>query len=460
MGLVIAGERSGVGKTTVTLMLLAGLHQRQKTVQSFKVGPDYIDPMFHASVTGRSCYNLDPILTSPSFVCQCFSERTRSIDAVVVEGVMGLFDGVGSEDGGSTAYIARLLHLPIVLVIDCSHLSRSVAALVHGYRSFDPHLQMAGVILNRVGSDRHLEVLKEALEPSNLPILGIVRRHQDITIPDRHLGLVPTEELPQFQSLLNRLTELSETCFDWAKLLPLLSTPRSTQLVQSRFMPLVSPLAGSPVRIALARDRAFNFYYADNMDALEQLGAELVPWSPLTDDDLPKGVHGLYLGGGFPELMAAALMENSSARRSVRRAIEAGMPTYAECGGLMYLCEQIIDFEGRSWEMVGALPTKTRMGAHLTLGYRQAIAQHNTPLLAAHTVVWGHEFHRSELTIPPAFPLYQMQRYNAAGSLPNEGWQRFQLHASYLHLHWGGRLDIPTRFVYHCAQFARQGAIV
>lgn len=466
MGLLVAGERSGVGKTTVTLMLLAGLRHRQKTVQSFKVGPDYIDPMFHQYVTGRSCYNLDPILTSEPYVHQCFTRSTKGVDCAVVEGVMGLFDGAGSQDTGSTAHLARFLQLPILLVLDCSHLSRSVAAIAHGYRSFDPRLQIAGVVLNRVGSDRHLEVLKEALEPLNLPILGVLRRHQDVTIPDRHLGLVPAEELPQLHSLIDRLTALGDTCFDWVRLLPLLSAP-STPLLpaypQHQPPPTTStvPLPSSfptPLRIAVARDRAFNFYYADNLAALEQLGVELVPWSPLGDSALPPSVQGLYLGGGFPELTAQLLAENWGAHHSVQQAIEAGMPTYAECGGLMYLCQQLVDFEGRSWRMAGVLPTTARMGSRLTLGYRRVTAQCNTPLLVAQTSVWGHEFHRSELTSVPNSPLYSAQGYSPDSPTYGEGWQRFQLHASYVHLHWGARPDIPARFVYHCTQFAQQSA--
>nr|WP_290222553.1 cobyrinate a,c-diamide synthase [Trichocoleus desertorum] len=455
MALAIAGERSGVGKTTVTLALLAALRRRGLQVQSFKVGPDYIDPMFHTRVTGRACRNLDPVLTSEAYVQQCFARHVARVNCALVEGVMGLFDGAtGTEDWASTAHIARLLNIPVLLVIDCSRLSRSVAAIAHGYRSFDSRLQLAGVVLNRVGSDRHLELLQSALEPLNLPILGVLRRQSEITIPDRHLGLVPTEELDQFNSLIDRLADLGETCFSWSSLLPLLNVPSSQRSEQSKGQDQNS-LPQSQVRIAVARDRAFNFYYADNLDCLEQLGAELLPWSPLSDPHLPTGTQGIYLGGGFPEVFAEQLADNISGRNAVRAAIQSGLPTYAECGGLMYLCQQIQGFDQQSWPMVGILPTTAVMGGRLTLGYRRAIAQQTSPLVTAGTMVCGHEFHRSTLTKTAPEPLFQTCRYDQSSQeVPSlEGWRSHQVHASYLHLHWGSRPELAAQFVRSCAQF-------
>jgi len=463
MALAIAGERSGVGKTTITLSLLAVLQQRQLSVQSFKVGPDYIDPMFHRYVTGRACRNLDPVLTSEAYVQQCFVHNTQMVDYALVEGVMGLFDGAtGVDDTASTAHIARLLDIPVLLVIDCSRLSRSAAAIALGYRSFDPRLEFAGVVLNRVASDRHLELLKAALEPLNLPILGVFRRHDDITIPDRHLGLVPTAELPVLDTLIERLANLGETCFDWSRLLPLLKAPTHSlpcfqtqnsklKIQNSKLKPQTSNL-----KLAIARDRAFSFYYADNLEILEQLGAELIFWSPLTDRGLPAGVQGLYLGGGFPEVFAAELASNQSAQQSVRQAIQAGMPTYAECGGLMYLCEQIVDFAEQSWAMVGILPTTAKMTGRLSLGYRRAIALQDSPLLSARAETWGHEFHRSSLSAESKLPQYQIQGYDSDSLMHREGWRSHQLHASYIHLHWGSRPEIPARFLKCCLEFSEQ----
>jgi cobyrinic acid a,c-diamide synthase len=538
MTLIIAGERSGVGKTTVTLALLSFLCRRQKlSVRSFKVGPDYIDPMFHQYVTGSPCRNLDPVLTSETYVQQCFNHHVQQSNYALIEGVMGLFDGISSSvishpsfatekqmtnDKGqmtnfaSTAHIARLLDLPVILVIDCSRLSGSVAAIAHGYRSFDPNLKIAGLVLNRVGSDRHLQLIKDALLPLDLPILGVLRRHDNITIPDRHLGLVPTAELPQLDLVIEQLTTLAQTCFDWDRLMPLLkaevgkrveaevssaSEPRSRESgvelrdrrsrgaeeqrsvnsqpsTVNQQLPITNyqlPITNYqlPIKLAIARDRAFNFYYQDNLDLLRQLGAELVFWSPLTDSELPENIHGMYFGGGFPEVFAQQLAANKGAIASVKAAILAGIPTYAECGGLMYLCDKIIDFEGNSWSMVGAIPTATKMGSRLTLGYRHCITLQDSPLLQTGATVWGHEFHRSSLTplpkesladlnaplskggwgdLPdatPTKPLFQTQGFNIPQT--TEGWRLPHLHASYIHLHFGMRPNIPTRFLQQCA---------
>ncbi|WP_375512880.1 cobyrinate a,c-diamide synthase [uncultured Nostoc sp.] len=451
MSVIIAGERSGVGKTTVTLTLLASLRRRDRLVQSFKVGPDYIDPMFHQHVTGLPCRNLDPVLTSEAYVQQCFARHSQLSEYALVEGVMGLFDGIGhgqekqkSTDFASTAHIARLLDLPVVLVIDCSRLSGSVAAIAHGYQSFDPRIKIAGVVLNRVGSDRHLSLLKDSLEPLQLPILGVLRRQDNITIPDRHLGLVPTAELPELNSLINRLADLGDTCFDWQHLLPLL---KSEPLADSSH-PSHPP---SSIRIAVARDRAFNFYYQDNLDLLQQLGAELVFWSPLEDAAIPKNVQGMYFGGGFPEVFAQQLAENTNVRDAVKTAILQGMPAIAECGGLMYLCEQIIDFEGKSWSMAGVLPTSAVMGGRLTLGYRRAVALQDNLLVKAGTTVYGHEFHRSHLTLTPTQPLFETSRYDCEENMGCEGWGLpANVHASYVHLHWGESGEIPQRFIKQC----------
>jgi cobyrinic acid a,c-diamide synthase len=455
MAIIIAGERSGVGKTTVTLALLSALRHRSQNVQSFKVGPDYIDPMFHHYVTGRPSRNLDPFLTSESYVKECFTHHTQSIEYAVVEGVMGLFDGAaGGDDYASTAHIARLLDLPVVLVLDCSRLSRSIAAIAHGYKTFDPRVEIAGFVLNRVGSDRHLELLTDALKFLQLPILGILRRDYNITIPDRHLGLIPSHELENLHSVVEELAQLGETCFDWTKLLPLLESPKVGKSHIHSPKDLLKSHLKPEIRIAIARDSAFNFYYPDNLDILQNLGAELVDWSPLQDEKLPAGVQGLYFGGGFPEVFAAELASNYQAREAVRRAILTGMPTYAECGGLMYLCEQIIDFAGKTHPMVGIIPSTAVMGKRLTLGYRQAVAIQDSPMIPKGSKICGHEFHRSTLSIEPHKPLFEMQLGYDSQNFKLEGWQIHQVHASYLHLHFGANLEIPTRFLQNCFRFS------
>ena len=525
MALIIAGERSGVGKTTITLTLLAFLCKRYKKVQSFKVGPDYIDPMFHKYVTGRACRNLDPILTSETYVKQCFARHIQDVNYALVEGVMGLFDGVGQlmkkEQGcrddreevlrrfptpisfASTAHIAQLLNLPVVLVIDCSRLSGSVAAIVYGYCSLDPSINIAGLILNRVGSDRHLSLLKNALEPLQIPIFGVLRRQDNIAIPDRHLGLIPTAELPQMDTLIERLVRLGETCFDWQRLLPLLEVGNGERLMgrgagsreqgersrekgeqktedfvfdqlpitdyqllhHSKVRAFNNPqikitfehsklfgiAASNAPRVAIAWDKAFNFYYQENLELLEELGAELVFWSPLQDTELPENIQGMYFGGGFPEVFASQLAANTNVLLSVKAAIFSGIPTIAECGGLMYLCEQIIDFAGQSWSMVGVLPTTTVMDKRLSLGYRRAVALQDNILVSKGKVVCGHEFHRSYLQVNPEKPLWQTYRYDFEEFTGDEGWIfPANLHASYVHLHWGATPEIPQRFLESC----------
>ncbi len=452
---MIAGERSGVGKTTVTLALLAALAQKSARVQSFKVGPDYIDPMFHRQATGRPCYNLDPILTSETYVQQCFAHRCHDAEFALVEGVMGLFDGAsGLSDVASTAHVARLLNLPVLLVVDCGRLSRSVLAIVHGYRTLDPRVQIAGVVLNRVGSDRHLDLLQEALASIDIPILGVLRRQDAIALPDRHLGLVPTAELPQLPDILARLAHLGHTCFHWPALTPLLAfTP--SPLHPSPIHP--SPIHPSPIhpsthppKIAVARDAAFSFYYPDNLDLLTALGAELVPWSPINDAQPPTDIDGFYFGGGFPEIFAAQLAANEPLRHRLKAMLAGGMPAYAECGGLMYLAHRLVDLAGDTWPMVGLLPTTVRMAKRLALGYRQATVMAPSVVLPWGQTVWGHEFHRSDTDTLPNRPLYQLKRYGAAQPHATEGWSLHQVHASYLHLHWGGCPEVAQALVAAC----------
>ena len=463
MSIIIAGERSGVGKTTVTLTLLASLRRRDVQVQSFKVGPDYIDPMFHQYVTGLPCRNLDTVLTSESYVQQCFNHYSPRSEYTLVEGVMGLFDGIGQlantngkTDFASTAHVARLLDIPIILVIDCSRLSGSVAAIAHGYSSLDQRIKIAGLVLNRVGSERHLSLLKASLVSLKLPILGVLKRQDNITIPDRHLGLIPTAELPKLDQIIDSLADLGDVYFDWEQLLPLL---KSSSLSSSNTSPLIKGELGRSVvvpqseilcKIAVARDQAFNFYYQDNLDLLEKLGAELVFWSPLNDDQLPKDIQGMYFGGGFPEVFASQLAANVNLIQEVKNAILGGIPTIAECGGLMYLCEQIIDFDGKTWPMVGILPTLAQMDKKLTLGYRRAVVLENTFLIDMNTSIFGHEFHRSHLITHNSKPLFNTYRYDCDENTGFEGWGLPNVHASYIHQHWGESQDIPQRFIQEC----------
>ena len=451
MGIILAGDRSGTGKTTITLALLAALKKRNHRVQSFKVGPDYIDPMFHSTVTGRPCYNLDPVLTNEAYVQQSYRAHCSSADYTVVEGVMGLFDGAtGVDDRASTAHVARLLNLPVVLVVDCGRMARSLAALVQGYRTFDPRVNVIGVILNRVGSDRHLQLLRDALDAINMPIYGVFRREKDIQLPNRHLGLVPAGEVGEFCEVADRLAVLGEGCFDWEQLAGLLGfdCAQPTAITERR------AVGGKRVRIAIARDSAFNFYYPDNFEALIEQGAELVYWSPLRDEALPAA-DGLYFGGGFPEVFAAQLSENKPMTAAIRQAIRQAMPTYAECGGLMYLSRALIDFDGTAWPMLGVIPQTVKMGERLVLGYRRGRAIADGPLLTKGQTVTGHEFHKSSVVETLERPIYKTQRYwGELNTAQLEGYYQANLHASYVHLHWGHQPNIAKRFVQQCEKFA------
>ena len=458
MGLIIAGDRSGVGKTTITLAILAYLATKNRRVQSFKVGPDYIDPMFHTAVTGIPCRNLDPVLTSPDYVKDCFDLHTLNAEWTVVEGVMGLFDGIynfdepeARNDYGSTAHIARILDLPVLLVLDCSRLSTSIAAIAYGYANLDPKVKVVGVILNKVASDRHLELLETALKSIEMPILGVLRRNAAVAIPDRHLGLVPSTELTNLADVFFQLANLVKTSFDWNKLLPLIAGKS-----KSKTTPMAACIAHDlepKVRIAVARDKAFSFYYQDNLDLLEKFGAELIFWSPLQDDNLPNNIHGLYFGGGFPEIFAQQLAENKIVLPQLKQIIATGIPTYAECGGLMYLCEKLIDLQEQTWSMVGAIPTTVTMQAKLTLGYRKAIALQDSPIVTTRQTAIGHEFHHSKQLIYSQSPQWQLRGVHQSSITTVEGWNIKQVHASYLHLHWGANQSIPHRFIKYCRNY-------
>ncbi|NJL98947.1 MAG: cobyrinate a,c-diamide synthase [Synechococcaceae cyanobacterium SM2_3_2] len=438
MAILIAAPASGSGKTTMTLAMLAVLHRRGLVIQSFKVGPDYIDPMFHTALSGIPCRNLDPILSSVEYVQNCFATHVQARDGAIVEGVMGLFDGkAGSPcDQGSSAHIARLLGIPVVLVIDGSGMGNSVAALVYGLCHFDPRLTIAGVILNRVGSERHGSILRQAVESVGIPVLGVVPREQDLSLSSRHLGLVPVGELPAFESLTDRLADLGEQCLDWDRLLPLVRDPTSSKNERSSSWGQPDQFRG--LRIAIAWDHAFNFYYADTFDLLRYLGAELVFFSPLSSGFENLGVDGLLLGGGFPELFAPLLSERL-------RSFQFSYPIYAECGGLMVLGQQIIDLEQQSHDMAGILPFSTAMGSRLVLGYRQATVQQSTIVVKQGGSLWGHEFHRSQM-VPNGSNQDPQDRIFSWDNNQTEGWALDRIHASYLHLHWGGNPHLAHRF--------------
>ena len=442
--LLLAGTHSSVGKTTVTLGLLAALRARGLAAVPFKAGPDYIDPSLHRQAAGRPSRNLDPWLLDEPTLRAAFERGARDGDVAVVEGVMGLFDGIGATQEGSTAAVARALDCPVVLVLDVAAMSGTAAALVLGCQRMQPDVNLVGVILNRVGGNEHARSTAEAiLAATGLPVLGSLPNDAALHLPERHLGLVPAGEGGVPEAVLERLASLVEARFDLAALLRLAeSTPPLPEAWESE----LQPIRGRP-RIAVGQDRAFGFYYQDSLDLLAALGAEVVPVSPLDDPALPDGTGGVYLGGGFPELYAQQLSANDGMRAAIQAHARTGRPIYAECGGLMALGRALTDFEGRRWPMFDLLPVETKMQSErLTIGYRELEALRDSPLLAQGARVRGHEFHWSVADPPTA----DQAAFRVDRSDRLEGFQVGNTLGSYVHLNLAGAPDLARRFVAAC----------
>ncbi len=449
-GFVIAGTQSGVGKTTLTLGLLAALQKRGLSVQPFKIGPDFIDPGHHTAVTGVPSRNLDGWMLSRAYNTTVFNRSLHGHDVGVVEGMMGLFDGYdGKSEVGSTAEMAKWLELPVLLVVDASAMARSVAAVIHGFQHFDPELNVAGVIFNKIGGRGHLRYLEEAVrDVPNITVLGGLPSDEAITLPERHLGLVTREEQQLSAGQIDLLAGVIEEHLDLSSLLRLSTFPQPpTPDPQSR--PDRVSLA-SPVRFGIARDEAFCFYYPDNLELLEQAGATLVFFSPLHDSHLPPNLHGLYLGGGYPEAHAQTLAANTTMRQEMKDFIQDGRTVYAECGGFMYLTQGIQDVEGHDFPMVGIYPTVVRIRSRLSaLGYTEVPIPPTNGLFPA-LRVRGHEFHYSELVPDLASKktrtLYEV-RQRAAETTRPEGYVYKRCLASYIHLHFGSNPTFAQQLV-------------
>ncbi|MDP2948879.1 MAG: cobyrinate a,c-diamide synthase [Chloroflexota bacterium] len=452
-GFMVAGTASGVGKTTVAVGLIGALRRRGLRVQPFKAGPDYIDPTYHSHVAGVPSRNLDTWLVPRHGVLELFARAMGGRDIAVVEGVMGLYDGLsGRSEEGSSAELAKLLDLPVLLVVDAHAAARSVAATVLGFQKFDPQVRLAGVVLNGVGSERHADLCREAVDAAtSVPVLGALPGRDDLRLPERHLGLIPTVEGVGGDEVFQRMTQVVETGVDISRVLALAGTVASPPGNSSLFPhEPVPPRA----RIAVAMDRAFSFYYQDSLDLLEAWGGELAPFSPLEDSGVLHDVSGLYIGGGFPELYARELAANTGMAAALRKAAGAGMPVYAECGGLMYLGRSITDMEGKTHPMVGVLPVSSRIDKpRLSLGYRAVQALGDGPLLRRGEVVRGHEFHWSVLDGSSE----EMNAYRVVGEERREGFCVKGVLASYVHLHLASLPTMAQRFVERCCQFQGGG---
>jgi len=479
---VIAGTSSGAGKTTVACGLIGALRARGLRVQGFKVGPDYIDPSHHALASGRPGRNLDAFLSGPELIAPLMRHGSQGADVAVIEGVMGMFDGAsGRGELASTAHVAKLLHAPVLLVLDASAMARSAAAIVHGYRTFDPDVNVAGVIFNRVGSEHHEQLLREAIEPLEIPVLGALRRDERIATPERHLGLVPAGE--REAGARAALGALAEAIARYADLEQIERLARAAPgMPGSAWSPSA---AGGPasaeeaveqgvdvlpagaeteapvetVRIALAAGPAFSFHYEENLELLRAAGAELATFDPLTDEVLPPDAGALLLAGGFPEVYGVELAANAPLRAQIAAFAASGRPVLAECGGLLYLAQEL---DGH--EMCGALPLRARMTDRLALGYREAVAATATPWIDAGERVRGHEFHYTQVeaagggTMPDDQALGGRRQAGedeprAAWTLSARGRERLEgyvhggVQASYLHVHWAAHPQLAARFV-------------
>lgn len=449
--LMLAGTHSGAGKTTLCLALLAALKRRGLKAQAFKVGPDFIDPGHHALASGRPSHNLDGWMLPRQENLAIFGRHAADADVAVVEGVMGLYDGFDPVvEDGSSAQMAKWLGLPVVLCVDARAMARSLAALAQGFARFDPDVTWAGLVANHVGSAGHADLLGQAMAAvPELPFLGGLTKNPQLTLAERHLGLITAEDGGHDPARLTALADWLEQGLDLEALLarlPRLSPPAP---------PPDPPASGAPVRLGVARDQAFCFYYPENLRRLAVAGAELVYFSPLHDRQLPPGLAGLYLGGGYPELHAPALAANESLRGQIAGLGRAGLPIYAECGGMMYLGRELADLEGRRWPMAGLLPLSFTMLPRLrSLGYREVVFQAHTPLGPAGATARGHEFHYSEISTQEPDPATNDDLYQASGRRGPQadcrGYQRGNVLASYVHLHFGSNPALAPALVECC----------
>ena len=443
--IVIAGSRSGVGKTTVSLGLMAALSERNYDIQPYKVGPDYIDPGFHTLATGNKSYNMDSYFLGKEGVKELFKNSVKGSDLAIIEGVMGLFDGKGKKGVSSTAEIAKVLQAPVILVVDGKKMAQSGAALAYGYKNYDPNLNVVGVVLNNIASKRHYQLLKDAIEdkPVGLKVLGYIPRQDELELPERHLGLVPTRESKDLAEFFSRLVEIMEEYLDLDEIFEIANDSPEIKVESQK---LYNKQKKYDISLGVACDQAFNFYYQYNLDLLEELGAELIYFSPVKDKKLPE-VDGLYIGGGFPESFLENLAANKSMKEDIKAKVSSGMPIYAECGGLMYLSKEIIDEQSNSYPMVGLIPASTEMKSSLQeMGYREIEAIKDNIILKNGEKARGHVFHYSSLDNwqGKVDCCYQIKE-------SREGYQSVSnIMASYVHLHFASNPDIAENLLKRC----------
>ena len=451
--LIIAAPQSGSGKTTISLGLMAALTRRGQRVAPFKTGPDFIDPGYHRLVTGRPSVNLDGWICPPAFVQSTFHHHATRADIALIEGAMGLFDGLGaSAQEGSTAQIARLTGAPVLLVVNARGMAASAAALVAGFARFDPAVRLAGVIFNNIGSERHGQLLAQALTEHcpQIPCLGAIPRDEELVIPSRHLGLVTAEDNPLPKEFVDHLATMIEQYVDLERLMACAEVTQPAAVVATAEVKLTTI---NTVRIAVARDAAFCFLYEDNLRLLREAGAEVALFSPLQDRSLPEGCQGIYLPGGYPELYREQLSANRPLLEAIRQAVNRGLPVYGECGGLVYLTDGVMaqDEDRLVYPFAGIFPTRVRMGQkRAALGYREVELARDALVGRRHERLRGHEFHYSRLDeMPSAVGRgYLVSRPGETAS--PEGFVSGSCLASYVHLHFGSHPAIASSLLAAC----------
>jgi len=448
--ILIAGDRSSSGKTTIVAGLLSALRGQNLAVQPFKVAMDYIDPSYHTWITGRSCRNLDGYLMKEAVVREIYNHAIEGANIAVIEGVRGLYEGYDG-DLGSTAEIAKLLQTPVIFVVDARSITRSCAAIVKGYMDFDPLVQFKGVILNKVGSERHAQkAIKEIERYAGVEVVGVIRRNEDMHLAMRHLGLVPVlEGKTRHEGFAERVDKIRRIVEEGLNLDRILEIAK-----EAPPLPKVEPdlyqenSLGQGISIGVARDEAFNFYYRDNLELMELAGAKVVPFSPVHDRALPS-VDGIYIGGGYPELYARELSENAGMRSALEKAHEKDLPIFAECGGLMYLGREI-EWDGERQEMVGLVPGKARRGSRRVVSYVHGALTQDCALGPAGTTIMGHEFHHSEMLMDENVK-YAIRLERGTGI--KDGWDGMydgNLVASYTHIHSASFRGFPAEFIKAC----------
>ncbi len=460
--IVIGGAQSGVGKTSVSVGIMRSLVRRGLNVQPYKVGPDYIDPAFHHFVTGNRSRNLDSWMVDENAIKDILIKGSKSADISIIEGVMGLYDGFGTErDMGSTAHVSKLTKSPVILIIDGSGMSSSAAAQVLGYKEYDKDVGIKGVIVNKLSGESHYKIIKEVIErDTGIKCVGYLKKNLDISLKSRHLGLIPSVEVDNLNQKLDELANMVEETIDVESIL---NIAKDSQDIGQKGYVNIEPIVKN-INIGVASDKAFNFYYQDNLELLESLGANLIYFSPLEDRELPKNLHGLYIGGGFPEVFVKELEKNQSIRKDIKSASIDGMPIYAECGGLMYLSEKLSNFEGEAYEMVGIFNKEAIMTKRLQrFGYVEVNINNPCAITKEPTMVKAHEFHRSKL-----IDINENEEDNFAyevkkirGNKLIKSWScgliKKNTLGAYAHIHFYANKQLAIDFINNCREYKEKG---